>query len=118
MNSVKPLFLEDNKVFERMVKEAVENIPELFIQHMTNLEIKIEDDNEQNLLGVFEGIPLIDRYNDQSYMPDVITIYEKPLIEISNSIEELKVNIRETVLHEVAHYFGIDDGDLEKMGRY
>ncbi|MDP6425740.1 MAG: metallopeptidase family protein [Dehalococcoidia bacterium] len=115
---MKPLFLEDNKVFERMVKEAVENIPELFIQHMTNLEIKIEDDNEQNLLGVFEGIPLIDRYNDQSYMPDVITIYEKPLIEISNSIEELKVNIRETVLHEVAHYFGIDDGDLEKMGRY
>ncbi len=112
------MFLEDNKVFERMVKEAVENIPELFIQHMTNLEIKIEDDNEQNLLGVFEGIPLIDRYNDQSYMPDVITIYEKPLIEISNSIEELKVNIRETVLHEVAHYFGIDDGDLEKMGRY
>ena len=115
---MKPLFLEDNKVFERLVKEAVENIPELFIQHMTNLEIKIEDDNEQNLLGVFEGIPLIDRYNDQSYMPDVITIYEKPLIEISNSIEELKVNIRETVLHEGAHYFGIDDGDLEKMGRY
>lgn len=115
---MKPLFLEDNKVFERLVKEAVENIPELFIQHMTNLEIKIEDDNEQNLLGVFEGIPLIDRYNDQSYMPDVITIYEKPLIEISNSIEELKVNISETVLHEVAHYFGIDDGDLEKMGRY
>ena len=115
---MKPLFLEDNKVFERLVKEAVEKIPELFIQHMTNLEIKIEDDNEQNLLGVFEGIPLIDRYNDQSYMPDVITIYEKPLIEISNSIEELKVNIRETVLHEVAHYFGIDDGDLEKMGRY
>ena len=115
---MKPLFLEDNKVFERLVKEAVENIPELFIQHMTNLEIKIEDDNEQNLLGVFEGIPLIDRYNDQSYMPDVITIYEKPLIEISNSIEKLKVNISETVLHEVAHYFGIDDGDLEKMGRY
>ena len=115
---MKPLFLEDNKVFERLVKEAVENIPELFIQHMTNLEIKIEDDNEQNLLGVFEGIPLIDRYNDQSYMPDVITIYEKPLIEISNSIEELKVNIRETVLHEVAHYFGIDDEDLEKMGKY
>ena len=115
---MKPLFLEDNKVFERLVKEAVENIPELFIQHMTNLEIKIEDDNEQNLLGVFEGIPLIDRYNDQSYMPDVITIYEKPLIEISNSIEELKVNISETVLHEVANYFGIDDGDLEKMGRY
>ena len=80
--------------------------------------LKNISDNEQNLLGVFEGIPLIDRYNDQSYMPDVITIYEKPLIEISNSIEELKVNIRETVLHEVAHYFGIDDGDLEKMGRY
>ena len=57
------LSLEDKKDFERLVREAVEHIPEFFIQYMTNLEIKIEDDNEQQLLGIFEGIPLIDRYN-------------------------------------------------------
>jgi predicted Zn-dependent protease with MMP-like domain len=122
----------DRKSFEKLVQEALDRIPARFQAAMENVAIVIEDrpgpeaddpemdeeDDEQgNLYGLYQGIPLPDRSADDSgTTPDVIFLYQKPLEEDFPDREDLIREIEVTVVHEIAHYFGFDEETLERYG--
>ena len=95
--------------FEQHVERALASLPPDLARALENLAILVEDENPQepDLLGLFE---------EQEYLPATITIYRLPLVESFPDPEELEREIRITVLHEVAHYFGIDEDRLTELG--
>ena len=95
--------------FEQHVERALASLPPDLARALENLAILVEDENaeEPDLLGLFE---------EQEYLPATITIYRLPLVESFPDPEELEREIRITVLHEVAHYFGIDEDRLTELG--
>jgi len=103
--------------FEELVADALDGIPEALGKHMENLWVGVEDRPPGPLLGLYEGVPLTQR--DGSYagvMPDRITIYRLPICRISSSEKEVVEQVRRTVVHEVAHHFGIGDDRLRELG--
>lgn len=103
--------------FEKLVAEALDSLPEDLGRLMDNVWVTVEDDSGENLLGLYDGVPLTERAEyGGMVMPDRITIFRLPICEISRSDEEVVENVRETVIHEVAHHFGIDDDRLEELG--
>jgi len=105
--------------FEAHVEESLDLLDERLSQFMENVVVVVEDRNpdEPDVLGLYEGIPLTER---ESYglmeLPDRISIYRLPLCEMCNSVEELIEEIQITVVHEIAHHFGIDDDRLHELG--
>lgn len=102
-----------------MVAEAIAEVPAELAAMMSNVEILIADDNpaEPGLLGLYEGIPLTER--GEAYagvLPDRITIYRLPLQAMCDTVFELADEIAVTVVHEIAHHFGIDDAQLHDWG--
>lgn len=106
--------------FENIVKAAMDSIPERYASKMQNIGFVIEDEptseqrmklslrDGQTLYGLYEGIPLTSRNNNYSgVLPDKITIFKNPALNAANSVEELSAMVRNTVWHEVAHYFGL-----------
>jgi predicted Zn-dependent protease with MMP-like domain len=95
--------------FEQHVERALASLPPELAGALENLAILIEDENPEDpdLFGLFE---------EQEYLPATITIYRLPLVESFPDPEELEREIRITVLHEVAHYFGIDEERLTELG--
>lgn len=74
-------------------------------------------DGEGDLLGLYEGTPLVERRVDDAYTgPDRITLFRIPLLEMCVDMSELREEIRITIIHELGHYFGFDEGELEKRG--
>ncbi|HEX2111630.1 MAG TPA: metallopeptidase family protein [Gaiellaceae bacterium] len=107
--------------FEEHVQRAVESLPPDLRGAMSNVEIVVEDENPEDpdLLGLYLGIPLVDRTSSgyQGVLPDKIAIYRRPLVEeFGDDPELLEEEIRITVLHEIAHHFGIDEDRLEELG--
>jgi predicted Zn-dependent protease with MMP-like domain len=106
--------------FEEHVRRALESLPQDLRDAMSNVEIVVEDENAEDpdLFGLYLGIPLVDR--DSSYagvLPDVIAIYRIPLEEeFGDDPEVLEEEIRITVVHEIAHHFGIGEERLEELG--
>jgi predicted Zn-dependent protease with MMP-like domain len=114
--------------FERLVRQALEQIPEEIRVRLENVDIAVDawptkeqlagsdlEDGEY-LLGLYEGIPLTERYGYDMVLPDKITLFQEPIEAICSSKEEMVEEIKRTVVHEVAHYFGIDDDKLERLG--
>ena len=105
--------------FEHEVVTALDLLPPELIQLMDNVIVVTEDrhSEEPDLLGLYEGIPLTERdgYGLMD-LPDRISIYRLPLLEMCGSSKELIEEIQITVIHEIAHHFGIDDEQLHKMG--
>jgi predicted Zn-dependent protease with MMP-like domain len=110
------------KRFEELVGDALDGIPEALGKHMDNVWVGVEDHAPGPLLGLYEGVPLTERgggYGGTGYAgftPDKITIYRLPICGISSSEEEVVNQVRRTVVHEVAHHFGIDDAKLRELG--
>ena len=105
--------------FDAEVRAALDSLPPRIAQALDNVAVVIEDENpaEPDLFGLYEGVPLPERgqgYGGQ--LPDRITIYRLPLEESFLDPAELREEIRVTVLHELAHYFGIDEDRLEELG--
>jgi predicted Zn-dependent protease with MMP-like domain len=106
--------------FEDHVARAVESLPPELRKAMSNVEIVVEDENPEDpdLYGLYLGIPLVER--DSSYagvLPDKIAIYRIPLEEeFGDDPELLEDEIRITVVHEIAHHFGIDEDRLTELG--
>jgi predicted Zn-dependent protease with MMP-like domain len=106
--------------FEEHVDRAVESLPAELRQAMSNVEIVVEEENigDPDLFGLYLGIPLTER--DTGYsgaLPDKIAIYRQPLVEeFGDDPEVLEDEIRITVLHEIAHHFGIDEDRLTELG--
>jgi predicted Zn-dependent protease with MMP-like domain len=107
--------------FEEHVQRAVESLPDDLRRAMSNVVIVVEDENPEdpNLYGLYTGVPLTDR-GAESYagaLPDKIEIYRIPLEEeFGDDPELLEEEIRVTVLHEIAHHFGIDEARLDELG--
>jgi predicted Zn-dependent protease with MMP-like domain len=107
--------------FEEAVGEALDLIPEELARLMTNVAVLIDDEPppaEPGLLGLYEGVPLTERdgWWDAGSLPDRITIFKGPLTRLCTGREELRDEIAVTVVHEVAHHFGIDDDRLHELG--
>ncbi|WP_411285246.1 metallopeptidase family protein [Lapillicoccus sp.] len=107
--------------FERAVADALDSIPDELARLMSNVAVLVEDEpppDEPELLGVYEGTPLTERdgWWDAGSLPDRITIFKGPLERMCTDQQDLRDEIAVTVVHEVAHHFGIDDATLHDLG--
>lgn len=106
--------------FEELVAAALDEIPEELTRLMDNVVVLVEDDpppGEPDLLGVYDGLPLTER--DHSYggvLPDRITIFRNPTLRICETDDDVIDEVHITVVHEIAHHFGIDDERLHELG--
>ena len=107
--------------FEELVGEALDLIPEELGRLMDNVVVLVEDfpPRGRNLLGLYYGVPLTERgHNYSGMLPDTIHIYRVPILRMCRSEEEVVEEVRHTVVHEVAHHFGISDERLHELGAY
>lgn len=107
--------------FEEAVGEALDLVPEGLMDHLDNVVFLVEDEpepGEPDLLGLYDGIPLTERDDLGAGMqlPDRIFVYRGPLLRMCEDREELLDEIAITVVHEIAHHFGIDDDRLHSLG--
>jgi len=111
----------DRAAFDALVDEALDGIPAEIASLVHNVVVLVEDeppdDEPDDLLGLYDGIALTDRWGDPTMdLPDRIFIFRNPLLDLCASREELVEEVRITVVHEVAHHFGIDDDRLHELG--
>ena len=103
--------------FDEAVSDALDTVPAEIAARMDNVVILVEDEHPtEDLLGLYEGIALTDRYEYSGALPDVITIYRIPILDMVSSRDEALRQIAITVVHEIGHHFGIDDGRLHQLG--
>jgi predicted Zn-dependent protease with MMP-like domain len=108
--------------FARLVSRALADLPERYRTRMRNVEIVIEDEPDPertgggDLLGLYEGVPLTER-RDEPWLPDRISIFRRPIEAMSSSPRVQAKIVRDTVIHEIAHHFGISDERLDELGR-
>jgi predicted Zn-dependent protease with MMP-like domain len=110
----------ERAAFEVLVDQALDGIPDELADLVRNLVVLVEDDppaDDPTLLGLYDGVALTERYGDYGMeLPDRIFIFRNPLLDMCESEEELVDEVRITVVHEVAHHFGIDDDRLHDLG--
>jgi predicted Zn-dependent protease with MMP-like domain len=117
--------------FGRAIHQALDELPPELRRHIANVAIVVEEqadaetlvlagvDNPLDLLGFYHGIPLTERTHDYGLvLPDKISIYRRPILQVCKTDAEVRTCIKQTVRHELAHYFGWDDDQLEKLGAY
>lgn len=103
--------------FEELVAEALDGIPEELGRHMDNVVVQVRERSTAGLLGLYQGIPLTEREQYGGLvMPDRITIYRLPILARCRSEAQVIREVAVTVVHEVAHHFGISDDRLEELG--
>ncbi len=102
--------------FEKVVRQTIRSLPKEFLTQLDNVEVVIEDYPPHNapLLGLYKGVPKTGRIGYFA-LPDKITIYKQPLLQISHGVEDAKENIKNTLLHEIGHHFGLSDKELYKI---
>jgi len=106
--------------FERLVEEALDSVPAELADLVRNVAVVVEDHapaDDPELLGLYEGTPITER--DSWYggvLPDTITIYRLPTLAICQDADEVREEVAITVVHEIAHHFGIDDERLHELG--
>lgn len=120
--------MEIEERFEELVAEALDSLPKEIIAMMSNVDVVIEDEPSAQkisrlarggtLLGLYEGIPLTDRGHYAGVLPDKITIFRGPISRSARTPDRIREQVRRTVIHEVAHHFGIDDRRLHELKRY
>ena len=113
--------------FEGLVRRAVQGIPEQLRAYLDNVDLVVEDwpaqgqlaghviDEEAYLLGLYEGVPLTERADYGMVLPDKITLFQKAIEDVCDNDEEIIEEVRDTVVHEVAHHFGIHDDRLDEL---
>jgi predicted Zn-dependent protease with MMP-like domain len=114
--------------FEDLIRLAISTLPDEFLSKMDNVSIIVADrpspaqfaenklESGDTLYGLYEGVPLTDRGSYVPPLPDVITIFQEPIEDASGSMGELEHQVRTTVVHEIAHYFGFSDSELGRLG--
>jgi predicted Zn-dependent protease with MMP-like domain len=120
----------DTEKFEQLVSEAIQHLPEEFRERLDNIDVvvadepnrhqlsKIERRRGETLLGLYEGVPLTERTAGYGFVvPDMITIFQRPIESICRNDREIVAEIQKVVRHEIAHHFGISDNRLRELGR-
>jgi predicted Zn-dependent protease with MMP-like domain len=121
----------DRAEFENLVIEALESLPEEIAGWLDNVDVVIEwsPSREQirnlglrpseTLFGLYEGVPLTARTTSYGQvLPDRITIFQKSILDHCRTPQQIRAQVRRTVIHEIAHHFGISDGRLRELGAY
>jgi len=105
--------------FDRIVEDALRLIPRRFRRRMQNVAIVVEAEPPRpGLLGLYQGRPLATRSVFESFaMPDKITIYQGPHERLARSLEDLRQNVADTVWHEIAHHFGMNEREVRRAER-
>ena len=120
----------DHNEIRKEVARVLDKLPKQFRKRLHNIEIVVEEKPTSDLLlsvgldplydtlyGLYQGVPLPDRSDlYPPILPDKITIFSEPLLRDFSDPENLREQIRTTVLHEIAHYFGFDDDEIDKLG--
>lgn len=106
--------------FETMVVEELDSLPDEMVDGLENVVFLVEDrpeDGSLDLLGLYDGTAITER-GDYGFgeLPDRIILYREPHLDVAGSLEELRQEIRTTLVHEIAHYYGIDDAELHRLG--
>jgi predicted Zn-dependent protease with MMP-like domain len=109
------------EMFEDAVADALDQLPPELARQMRNVVILVEDDapdDDPGLLGLYEGVPLTERDSwwAAGALPDRILIFRNPTLAICDTVAEVAEEVRVTVIHEIAHHFGIDDQRLHELG--
>ena len=108
------------EAFEDLVSDALDEIPEEFWARLDNVVFVVEDepaeDMEPNLLGLYDGVAVTERGDYAGVLPDRIFVFMNPTLEICETVQGVAEEVRTTVLHEIAHYFGLNDEKLHELG--
>ena len=106
--------------FDALVDRALDDIPDELASLVRNVVVLVEDEapeDDPGLLGLYDGIALTERWGEPMMeLPDRIFIFRGPLLDMCDSEEQLVEEVRITVVHEIAHHFGIDDARLHDLG--
>ena len=105
--------------FEELVGDALDLVPQELARAMDNVVILVEDRNPENLtlLGLYHGVALTERTSQYGgVLPDTITIYREAILDICRDEQDVVEEVAITVVHEIAHHFGIDDARLHELG--
>jgi predicted Zn-dependent protease with MMP-like domain len=118
----------NDEEFEAMISRAMDHLPKTHMSAIKNVAIVYEDEPSerqrqelkllchQSLFGLYEGVPLSRRHGAiNNYPPDKITIFKKPMLAYVSTLAELQEQIRHTLWHEVAHYFGLNHDQIHKL---
>jgi predicted Zn-dependent protease with MMP-like domain len=104
--------------FEEHVRAALDSLPSDLAAALDNVAVVVEEEHpdDPDLFGFYHGVPLTERGSEPPLQPDTISIYRVPLVEDFPDPAELRNEIRVTVLHELGHYFGIEEDRLDELG--
>ena len=105
--------------FEELVGDALDEVPEQLTRLMDNVVVLVEerDPDDPHLLGLYEGVALTERGHDYGgLLPDRITLYRQAILSICETEDDVVDEVAITVVHEIAHHFGIDDARLHELG--
>jgi predicted Zn-dependent protease with MMP-like domain len=106
--------------FEKLVIDELDLLPDEMVDGIENVVFVVEDrpeDGSLDLLGLYDGVALTERGQyGFGELPDRIILFREPLLAVSENLDELKDQIHVTLVHEIAHYFGIDDDQLHELG--
>lgn len=109
------------KAFDKLVEQAVQQLPRIFREKLTNIAIVVEDVPPPRLrrgaplLGIFQGVPMTEKSTFQTALPDRIVIYQKNIEALCRTEKQMRREIRLTLLHELGHYFGLSEEELEDV---
>ncbi|HEY0383526.1 MAG TPA: metallopeptidase family protein [Candidatus Elarobacter sp.] len=117
--------------FERVVREALDTLPKRFADMVKNVVIAVEEEpnredlesvdydedddghvEDHELLGIYRGVPLTERDHNEPLLPDEIAVFRGPINRVTRTRQEAVHEVRETVIHELGHYFGLDDHEM------
>ena len=107
-----------HKEFEHLVEKALVALPEEFQCYLENVAVVIENeppDDMPDVMGLYEGVPLVERSVDDTILPDCITLYKGPIERACRTHAEIEAEAGITVLHEIGHFFGLDERQLEHL---
>jgi predicted Zn-dependent protease with MMP-like domain len=131
------MILLTQEKFEKIVDDAVAEVPKKFLDKLDNVAITVQDcpsteqmsklgikrrDSQKPtrpylLLGLYQGVPQIKRWGGGAIFPDKITIFKKPIEYLSNTEEDIKKIVKNTVKHEIAHHFGMSEEEIRRAGK-
>lgn len=118
-----------DKKFQELIDAALATLPETHVEHLQNVAILFENEPtpeqrrelklrcDQTLFGLYQGVPLAQRQGIAPTLPDRITIFKNPMLAVSSNESELKEQIRHTLWHEIAHYYGLDHKKIHELER-
>jgi len=121
------MFKISDEEFQDIINTSITSLPKAYVDRLENVAFIIEDypseeqrkqlelRNDQTLFGLYEGVPLSRRQGTTKLLPDKITIFKNPIESMSSSLAELRTQIAKTVWHEVAHYYGLNHDQINKL---